>query len=126
MCVSRCDNIGAPAFRDLMLAAADAYRVNMPGNDDDTWPLAFGHTISLQVAAWRHTANRVYLDRARSLADFAMVNFFENSPLPKASLKSSHYESATGADTLALALIELHLNILAITAVRCPPNTIDR
>ena len=37
-----------------------------------------------------------------------------------------HYETITGADTLALALVELHLSILHITAVRCPPNTIDR
>ncbi|MGI8604727.1 MAG: hypothetical protein ACR2OZ_17290 [Verrucomicrobiales bacterium] len=52
--------------------------------------------------------------------------FWGINALPKASLKSDHYETITGADTLALALVELHLNILAITAVRCPPNTIDR
>ena len=31
-----------------------------------------------------------------------------------------------GADTLALALLELNLSVLHIAAVRCPPNTIDR
>ena len=56
----------------------------------------------------------------------ALEKFWGTSPLPRASLKSEHYESITGADTLALALVELHLNILHITAVRCPPNTIDR
>ena len=48
------------------------------------------------------------------------------SPFPAAGVKSRHYETITGADTLALALIELHLQVLHITAVRCPPNTIDR
>jgi hypothetical protein len=85
-----------------------------------------GHAISLQVAAWRSTAQQKYLDRARELADFAVKHFFDEGPLPRASLKSNHYESITGADTLALGLVELHLHILGITAVRCPSNAIDR
>ena len=94
--------------------------------DADTWPLTYGHVISLQVAAWRHTARVVHLEAARRFADAAVAKFFDGSPLPRASVKSDHYESITGADTLALALVELHLNILAITAVRSPANTIDR
>ena len=35
-------------------------------------------------------------------------------------------ETITGADSLALALVELHLSLLQITAVVCPANTIDR
>ena len=50
----------------------------------------------------------------------------DDGSLPRASLKTGHYETITGADTLALALVELHLHILHITAVRCPSNTIDR
>lgn len=126
MCVSRYENTGKVAYRDLIHAAADAYLNSMPGPDADVWPMTFGHAISLQVAAWRSTAQQVYLDRARALADFALKHFFDQGPLPRASLKSAHYEAITGADTLALGLVELHLHILAITAVRCPPNTIDR
>jgi hypothetical protein len=55
-----------------------------------------------------------------------LKHFFDKGPLPRASLKSNHYEAITGADTLALGLVELHLHILAITAVRYPSNTIDR
>jgi len=68
----------------------------------------------------------VYLDRARELGNLAVRQFFGDSPLPRASLKTDHYETITGADTLALALVELHLHILHITAVRWPPNTVDR
>ena len=126
MCVSRYENTGNVAYRDLIHVAADAYLKSMPTPEDDVWPMTFGHAISLQVAAWRSTAQQKYLDRARELADFALRHFFDQGPLPRASLKSTHYDASTGADTLALGLVELHLNILGITAVRCPANTIDR
>jgi hypothetical protein len=99
---------------------------SVPADSEDTWPAALGQAISLQVAAWRHSANPAYLGRARTFADFAVEKFWGTNALPRASVQSEHYETITGADTLALALVELHLQILHITAVRCPPNTIDR
>jgi len=126
MCVSRYDNTGRISHRSLLTAAAGAYFNSLPAVGDDTRAGTFGHAISLQVAAWRHTAKPEYLAQARKLADFTVEKFWGTNALPRASLKSEHYESITGADTLALALVELHLNILHITAVRCPPNTIDR
>jgi len=126
MCVSRYENTGKVGYRELIHVAADAYMKSLPAVEEDAWPGTFGQTISLQVAAWRSTAKQEYLDRARALADFAVQKFFDQGPLPRASLKTHHYETITGADTLALGLVELHLHILAITAVRCPPNTIDR
>ena len=125
MCVSRYENTGKVGYRELIHAAADLYSKSLPGENDDAWPVTFGHAISLQLAAWRSTARPVYLDRARELGNFAVERFFDNSPLPRASLKADHYETITGGDTLALALAELHLHLLSITAVRCPPNTID-
>jgi len=125
MCVSRYENTGNVAYRDLVHAAADVYLDSEPTEADDVWPMTVGHVISLEVAAWRSTAQQRYLDRARYFGDWALKTFFD-APLPRASTKSNHYESITGADTLALALVELHLHILGITAVRCPANTIDR
>jgi hypothetical protein len=124
--VSRYDNTGNVGYRDLLVGAADAYLGSFPEKDVDVWPATLGHSISLELAAWRHTARPIYLERARKLADWAVQNFWGTSALPRASLKAKHYESITGADTLALALLELHLQVLHITAVRCPPNTIDR
>lgn len=126
MCVSRYDNTGGIGHRRPLMAAADAYLNSLPADGEDIWPGTFGHAISLQVAAWRHSAKPVYLERARKFADIAIEKFFGTNALPRASFKSEHYESITGADTLALALAELHLQVLHITAVRCPPNTIDR
>jgi len=126
MCVSRYENTGATRYRELMHAAAEAYLQSMPSAEDDTWPAAMGHAISLQVAAWGSTARPVHFSRAREFGDVALAKFFGESPLPRASLKSGNYESRTGADSLALALLELHLHVLHITAARCPPNTIDR
>jgi len=126
MCVSRYDNTGHTGHRDLMLAAAEAYLDSLPGEGEDIWPGTLGQAISLQIAAWRHTARPVHFERARKFADLAVVKFWGTNALPRASIRSEHYESITGADTLALALLELHLQVLHITAVRCPPNTVDR
>jgi len=126
LCVSRYDNTGKIAYRDLILAAADAYLDAPPKADEDPWPVTFGQAISLQLAAWRHSAKPVYLEGARRIADLAVEKFWGTNALPKASFQTDHHEAITGADTLALALVELHLNILHITAVRCPPNTIER
>jgi hypothetical protein len=126
MCVSRYDNTGDVGYRDLILGAADAYLNSLPADTEDAWPATFGHAISLQLAAWRHSADWKYMERARQFGDIAVEKFWGTNALPKASFKIDHYESITGADTLALALTELHLHILHITAVRCPPNTIDR
>jgi hypothetical protein len=126
MCVSRYENGGSIAYRDMIHAAADAYRNAPPPDGADVWPMTFGHAISLQLAAWRSTSNEQYLDAAKKLADLALQRYWADGPLPRATSKDAHYDSSTGADTLALALIELHLGILHITAVRCPPNTIDR
>jgi hypothetical protein len=126
MCVSRYDNTGQTGYRDLLLAAAEAYLTAMPADDEDVWPMTAGQAISLELAAWRHSARAAYFDRARALGEWAVRQFWGDRPLPQASLKRDHYETITGADTLALALTELHLNILHITAVRCPANTLDR
>jgi hypothetical protein len=124
--VSRYENTGKVSYRELIRSAADAYLDSLPAADADAWPAPFAHGISLELAAWRATARQVYIDRARALADVAVERFFGANPLPRASWKSEHYESITGADSLALALVELHLHILYITAVRWPPNSIDR
>ena len=126
MCVARYENTGKTGYRDLIVEAAGAYLKSTPSNNADLWPMTFGHAISLQLAAWRHTSRIEYLDCARELGSMAVEKFWQNTPLPRASSKTEHYESITGADSLALALVELHLSILHITAVNCPPNTIDR
>jgi hypothetical protein len=126
MCVSRYDNTGKIGYRSLILATADAYLNSLPPLDADAWPVTFGHAISLQLAAWRHSADWKYMEQARKFGEVAIEKLWGTNALPKASYKTEHYETITGADTLALALIELNLNILHITAVRCPPNTIDR
>lgn len=126
MCVSRYDNTGKVGYRDLILAAADAYLNSVPADSEDAWPVTLGQAISLEIAAWRHGANPRYLERARTFADLAVKEFWGTNALPRVSSRSEHYEAITGADTLALALLELHLHILHITAARCPPNAIDR
>jgi hypothetical protein len=126
MCVSRYHNTGNATYRDLIVAAADAYMDSMPTDDVDAWPMTFGHAISLELAAFAASSQEKYYKQAFKFGESAVRRFFDNSVLPRASLKTDHYESITGADTLVLALVELHLSTLHITAVRAPANTIDR
>ena len=51
--------------------------------------------------------------------------FWQDKPLPRASLKTGHYETITGADSLALALLDVHAATHGLTN-RIPSNTIDR
>jgi len=130
-CVARYENTGKTSFRGLIEEAADAYLKADPGEEAEVPPVVFGHAISLQLAAWRSTARAAHLDRARALADRAVRTFWSGeNPLPRARSKPPAEGEGGGAipgtDTLALGLLELHLSILAITAVDCPPNTADR
>ena len=126
MCVSRYENSGDVRYRRLIHEAADAYRAGLPPADAVISPLDLGHAISLQLAAWRSTSRQEYLDTATKLADLAVQQLWSDGPLPRAGLRAGHYDAASGVGTLTLAFVELHLSILHITAVRCPPNTIDR
>ncbi len=126
MCVSRYENTGYVGFRDLISDAADLYLHALPAEDIDLWPMTLGHVISLELAAFRATTRGEYHLWAYTLGQFAIKNFWGDSPLPRASLKSDHYESITGADTLAVALEELWVSTAHINGVHVPANTIDR
>ena len=112
-------------FRNLVIAVANAYKGALPDEDVDVWPMSFAHIISSQVAAYRFTTNPVYKEQAHRFSQMAVELFWQDKALPKASFKTGHYETITGADSLALSLLEVH----AITHnlnVEIPANTIDR
>ena len=124
-CVARCEQVGKKPYRDAAIAVADAYLSSLPEEDVDVWPMTFSHAISLQLAAYRWSRREVYLERACALARMAVDVFWQDNPLPRASFKTGHYETITGADSLALSLLEVD----AITRglhVKIPSNTIDR
>jgi hypothetical protein len=124
-CLARYQQTQKPAYRDLIIAIADRYKDSVPEEDLDAWPLSFGHAISTQLAAYRFTRDEKYLAQAKRLADLAIGLFWQDNPLPRASMKTGHYETITGADTLALSLLELHATINKLS-VAIPSNTIDR
>ena len=125
-CIARHAQTGDAAYRELVMATARAYAGSRPEEDLDAWPQSFAHAISAQVAAHRLTSEKVYLDEARRLANLAVALFWQDSPLPRASLKTGHYETITGADSLALALLQVHEIASGGSGSRVPANTIDR
>ena len=75
--------------------------------------------------AHRFTRKQVYLDQAVRFAQMAVEIFWQDNPLPRASKQTGHYETITGCDSLALALLEVHAATHGLTN-RIPSNTIDR
>ena len=123
--LARYQQVQKKAFRDLVIAVADAYVDALPDEDVDVWPMSFGHIISAEVAAYKFTKRDVYLEQACRFARMVVDIFWQDNPLPKASFKTGHYETITGADSLALALLEVHAATNNLK-VDIPPNTIDR
>lgn len=107
------DSTAGRAYRELFFAAAERYRatsiprVEKKAEDKlDVWAVEPATAIFLELAAFRATDDAKYLAAADRLADEAVAAFFDSSsPLPKASLLSSHYEVMCGPDTLLLSLL---------------------
>jgi hypothetical protein len=124
-CLERYRQTEQPAYRECLLNMAEAYLGSRPAEDLDAWPMSFAHVISLQVAAHQITPRSTYLDAARSFADQAISLFWQDQPLPRASLQTGHYETITGCDSLALALLEVHVAVAQLP-LSIPSNSIDR
>lgn len=124
-CLARYKQTQKPEYGELLIQYADRYVDSCPEEDVDAWPMSFGHAISTQVAAYRFTSRATYLEQARRLARLAVEIFWQDNPLPRASMQTGHYETITGADSLALALLEVHA-VSAGLMNRIPSNTIDR
>jgi hypothetical protein len=124
-CLERYEQTRQSAYRDLVIAIADAYLNSLPEEDVDVWPMSFAHAICAEAAAYRFTQKAAYLDQTRAFARLAVEIFWQDNPLPRASFKTGHYEAITGADSLALALLEVHAMINHLT-INVPQNTIDR
>jgi len=124
-CMERFAQVGREEHRELVIAIADRYRGSRPGEDMDAWPLSFAHAISTQAAAWRWTQAPAYREEALRLSRLAVGLFWQDQTLPRASLQTGHYETITGADSLALALLEVHALDAGLTHP-LPRNSIDR
>ena len=123
--LARYGQVKKKAFRDLVVTVADAYVDALPDEDVDVWPVSFSHVISAQVAAYKFTNRSVYLEQSRRFAHMAVDIFFQDNPLPRASFQTDHYETITGAGSLALSLLEVHAAARGLK-VTIPSNTIDR
>lgn len=78
---------------DRMLTGAN------PMHDQNLYQVLYAHEIA---------GDRAYLQRADHFARRAIGLFLDDdSPLPKASSKHSHYEAITRADTLMMAMLDL-------------------
>jgi len=124
-CLARHEQTGNAAYRDMLVRIADQYLDSQPEEDVDAWPQSFAHAISAQLAAHRFTKKAAYKEQALKFARMAVEVFWQDNPLPRASKHTGHYETITQADSLALALLEVHAATTGLTN-KIPSNTIDR
>lgn len=125
LCVARHAQAPCDGYKKLILDGARLYLHRRPEPEHDTWPLAVSQAITLQLAGYRLSRDRQYLDGARNLAVDAVRTYWQDNPLPKASVKTDHYETLTGGDSLALSLLEVSAADTQ-AAARVPSNTVDR
>lgn len=123
--LGRYEQVPNPAYHDFIIAVADAYIDTWPAEDADVWDMSFGQLISTEVAAYRLTGKKEYLDQAVLFAKLAVNILWEDNALPRASTRTGHYESICGPDTLALSLLQVHAAANDLK-VPIPSNTIDR
>jgi hypothetical protein len=97
----------------LVVEAADGYLKSDPDlSDGEIWPAEYGMVIFTELAAYRLTGQKKYLQRVQTLCDDALEVFWDDkSPLPKAGSKRNHYEAVSGSDTLLLALLAVYVEL---------------
>ena len=110
------DRAAADRYARLVVEAAEGYLTHGPDHNGDgsldaddghIWAGEFGDAIRLELAAWRLTQDRRFLDRGVELGDLAVHTLWGDYALPRASTDVRHYESITGTGYLALALLDL-------------------
>ena len=113
MCRERHRQTNDEMYRKAFLSVADELlTAELPRPDDGkTWePGGVGAGILALLHAYGDTGDAKCLARAKEGAEAARALFFDaGNPLPKVTSTGAHYESITRADTLMLALLQLHL-----------------
>jgi hypothetical protein len=114
-------------YRLLVVQAADGYLNLDPDlSAGEIWPVEYGMVIFTELAAYKLTGQKKYLQRAQALCDDALQIFWDKkSPLPKASSKLNHYEAVTRSDTLLLALLAVYVESNDLS-IKVPFSDIDR
>ena len=103
----RARQTGRPEYVELVRAAADRAAAFQPDQSKPLTPALYARLIFLLTAAFRQEGRDAYLERACALAEEAGELFWQDAPVPRASTAVDHYEAASGADTLALAMLDL-------------------
>jgi hypothetical protein len=108
----------AAMYAQLIRSVADVY-ANSPIDgtngepadgdllDEPVWPTELADVIALLLFAHKLDGDGGYLEAAVRLGDVARDAYFDGHPLPRAAGPVAHYESVTGGDDLALALLHL-------------------
>jgi hypothetical protein len=112
-CYAVGDVLHSDGHDELVVDAADLYATVLPdAAATDIWAGEYGMAIFTEIAAFRLTGDKQYLDAAKTLADRALADLWPTGAvLPRASTKTAHYEAIAYSDTLLLSLLALHEHV---------------
>jgi uncharacterized protein YyaL (SSP411 family) len=104
------DSPKGDAYRKLIIEAAELYKTSRPAEDQDIWGDEYGMVIFTELAAYRLTGDRSYLQAAQAIADLAIEALWDGgkTALPSASSKTDYYDVTCYPDTTIFALLALH------------------
>jgi uncharacterized protein YyaL (SSP411 family) len=120
-CYARGTQLGdaseSAAYRRLVVAVADLYARELPdAKSADLWAGEYGMVIFTEIGAYRLTGEPKYLEAARTVADRALADLWADGyVLPRASMRTAHYEAVSYPDTLLLSLLALHEHVAGLT-----------
>ncbi len=110
LCLIRFRQTDDPRYRELALKSARRFLEREPAWQKVIHPSTIGSYIWLLLGAHELTQDEKYLRRADTLAAKGVELFLgDDLPIPRATVKYSHYEAVTGADDLMMALLKLWL-----------------
>ncbi|MEX1239640.1 MAG: hypothetical protein WEB30_07980 [Cyclobacteriaceae bacterium] len=107
VCYLRYRQNNLPAYRDLILAAADRYITSEPDIEFPVYPGTMGDVIFLMLQAHELTGDIAYFNRAEHFGRIGISMFLGGNALPAASTRHNHFESITREDTFMMAILKL-------------------
>jgi len=107
-CYSRYRQTGIEGYKKLFMKTVEAYYVEDPPKTKVLYPGNYSSLFNMMKHAYELTGEERFLTKAKMYMDLSMETFLDDqSPLPKASNHSDHYEAITGGPGLMHNLLRL-------------------
>lgn len=111
-CYTRYKQTGIDGYRVLFMKTVEAYYAEDPPQTKVLYPGNYSSLFNMMRHAYELTGEERYLLKAKMYIDLPMETFLDDeSPLPRASNQSDHYEAITGGPGLMQNVLTLWMEM---------------